>query len=67
MAICLRSSAGSLPSFSAILSSWTSTAKRGWVEPWPRLGPQAGLLVYSRMLSKRKLSVLYVVGIRQPV
>ena len=30
---------------SAILSSETSKAKRGCTLPWPRLGPQGGLLV----------------------
>ena len=40
-----RSSAGSSFSFSAILSSCTSWPKRGCGVPWPRLGPQGGLLV----------------------
>ena len=42
-----------MPSSTAALSSWISMAKRGCTEPWPRLGPQAGLLVYARVLSKR--------------
>src|SRR5216117_3352351 len=46
---CLRrSSAGSMPSCSAILSRWTSRAKRGCGVPWPRLGPQGGLFVNAR-------------------
>src|SRR6266852_843959 len=35
-----RSSAGSMSSFSAILSSWISWPKRGCTVPWPRLGSQ---------------------------
>jgi hypothetical protein len=46
-----RSSAGSRPSFSAILSSWISWPKRGCGVPWPRLGPQGGLLVKTRAAS----------------
>src|SRR2546422_8557713 len=43
---CLsRSSAGSIPSCSAILSRWTSSAKRGCGVPCPRFGPHGGLLV----------------------
>ena len=45
MKLARRSSMGSIPTRSASLSSWTSKAKRGWTEPWPRLGPHAGLLV----------------------
>jgi hypothetical protein len=45
MSFLRRSSIGSIPSFSAALSSWHSMAKRGCTLPWPRLGPQAGLLV----------------------
>ena len=43
-----RSSAGSRPSFSAILSSWTSWPNRGCGVPCPRLGPHGGLLVKTR-------------------
>ena len=46
-----RSTAGSMPSFSAILSSCTSWPKRGCGVPWPRLGPQGGLLVKTRAAS----------------
>src|ERR1041385_1340582 len=46
---CLsRSSAGSSPSCSAILSRWTSSANRGCGVPWPRLGPHGGLFVETR-------------------
>ena len=38
---------------SAILSSCTSSAKRGCGVPWPRLGPQGGLLVNARAPWKR--------------
>src|SRR5262245_20781047 len=48
-----RSSIGSRPTASDILSSWHSSAKRGCTEPWPRLGPHAGLLVNTRVESKR--------------
>ncbi len=40
-----RISMGSIPTRSASLSIWTSKAKRGCTEPWPRLGPHAGLFV----------------------
>ncbi len=40
-----RSSIGSIPRRSEILSSETSNAKRGCTLPWPRLGPHGGLLV----------------------
>src|SRR5439155_1159916 len=43
-----RKSMGSMPSFSAISSSWISIAKRGCGVPWPRFGPQAGLFVKTR-------------------
>ncbi len=46
-----RSSAGSMLSFAAILSSWISCPKRGCGVPWPRLGPHAGLLVNIRHAS----------------
>jgi hypothetical protein len=48
-----RSSIGSMPSRSASLSSVTSKAKRGCTLPCPRFGPHAGLLVKTRVLSKR--------------
>ncbi len=43
-----RSSAGSIDSSSAILSRCTSSANRGCGVPWPRFGPQGGLLVNAR-------------------
>ncbi len=46
-----RSSAGSSASFAAILSSWISCPKRGCGVPWPRFGPQGGLLVNTRQAS----------------
>ena len=49
-----RSSAGSMRSFSAILSSCTSCPKRGCGVPWPRLGPQAGLFVNTLQASNLK-------------
>src|ERR1700722_16764503 len=52
-AFCRRSSIGSMPSFSAILSSVTSNAKRGCTLPCPRLGPHGGLLVKYRTDEKR--------------
>jgi len=48
-----RSAIGSMPIRSASLSSWHSNAKRGCTEPWPRLGPQQGLFVNTRVESKR--------------
>src|SRR6266404_1451956 len=47
-AIRRRKSAGSICSFSAILSSCTSWPKRGCTVPCPRLGPQGGLFVKVR-------------------
>src|SRR3954466_16053432 len=47
-------SAGSMFSFSAILSSCTSWPKRGCGVPCPRLGPHAGLLVNTRHASNLK-------------
>jgi len=44
---------GSMPSSSASLSRASSSAKRGWGVPWPRLGPQGALLVNTRQPSKR--------------
>ena len=43
-----RYASGSRPRSVAILSSWASNAKRGWVVPWPRFGPHGGLFVYTR-------------------
>jgi hypothetical protein len=43
-----RISAGSSPSSSAMRSRCTSKANRGWGVPWPRFGPQGGLLVKIR-------------------
>jgi hypothetical protein len=48
-----RTSIGSMPTASASLSSWHSNAKRGWTEPCPRLGPQHGLFVNTRVESNR--------------
>jgi hypothetical protein len=50
---------GSIPSRSASLSSCTSKAKRGCTLPWPRLGPQHGLLVKTRVESKRYAGISY--------
>jgi hypothetical protein len=47
-AFWIRQSAGSMPSFSQILSIWTSRPNRGCGVPWPRLGPHGGLLVNVR-------------------
>ena len=41
------------PSFSAILSSWTSWPKRGCGVPCPRFGPHGGLFVNVRHASNR--------------
>src|SRR5437016_11672399 len=46
-----RNSAGSMRSFSAILSSYTSYPNRGCGVPCPRLGPHGGLLVKVRQPS----------------
>ena len=43
-----RHSAGSSPSSWQNLSTWHSSAYRGCGVPWPRLGPQGGLLVKTR-------------------
>ena len=48
-----RMSAGSSWRCSAILSSCTSTPKRGCGVPCPRLGPQGGLFVNARRPRKR--------------
>ena len=48
-----RSSIGSMLIASASLSIWHSNAKRGWTDPCPRLGPQHGLFVNTRVESKR--------------
>jgi len=46
--ILSRNSAGSSPSFSAILSSCTSWPNRGCGVPCPRFGPHGGLFVKTR-------------------
>ena len=43
-----RISAGSMPSTAAIRLSCCSKAKRVFTVPWPRMAPQAGLLVSTR-------------------
>ena len=48
-----RSAMGSMPIRSASLSSWHSNANRGCTEPCPRLGPQQGLFVNTRVESNR--------------
>ena len=48
-----RTAIGSSPTASDSLSIWHSNAKRGCTEPCPRLGPQHGLLVNTRVESKR--------------
>ena len=48
MALTRRISIGSMPIFSASMSSKLSKAKRGCGTPWPRIAPQGGLLVYIR-------------------
>src|SRR5882762_8200338 len=65
--IRLRRSAGSRPSCSAALSSWHSSANRGWGVPWPRLGPHGGLLVKMRAPSNLYTGILYVTGLITPV
>jgi hypothetical protein len=54
-----RSAIGSQPILSASLSSWHSNANRGCTEPWPRLGPQHGLFVNTRVESKRYAGIAY--------
>src|SRR5213082_2667838 len=54
---CLSlSSAGSIPSCSAILSSWTSRANRGCGVPWPRFGPHGGLFVNAHEVQLDKIA-----------
>jgi hypothetical protein len=48
MALRRRISIGSIPSSSAIMFSKHSKANRGCGTPWPRIAPQAGLLVITR-------------------
>src|SRR5215470_1967624 len=62
-----RSSVGSSPSCSAALSICTSSPKRGWGVPWPRLGPHGGLLVNTRAPSNLYTGILYVTGLMTPV
>ncbi len=59
MKLSRRNSMGSRSSRSDSLSICTSKAKRGWTEPCPRFGPQAGLLVYTRVESNRYAGISY--------
>ena len=62
-----RMAAGSSWRCSAILSSCTSTAKRGCGVPCPRLGPQGGLFVKARSPRKRYAGISYVTVCSAPV
>src|SRR5919199_5650401 len=63
----LRYSAGSRSRSWAILSRWTSSAKRGWGVPCPRLGPHGGLLVKTRSPSNLYAGTFYVTVCSAPV
>jgi hypothetical protein len=48
MRLARRTAKGSRPSRSAITSSSVSKAWRMSTPPWPRIGPQGGVFVYTR-------------------
>ena len=54
-----RTSSGSMPSSSAIMSIRISAANRVWVEPWPRIAAPGGWFVNTRQTSYLKCGILY--------